>query len=145
MQLRITVILLFIILSSLGYGQDTNGVKSKPAVTDIENLIRLAEGAPEDHMTNYNLATHYYNQGISLIDNMQSGKAKSPDELIAIQQEVEATFNKALPYALKAYEISPNHVGTLTMLSGIYFGLNDIPKSEVFADLAAKAADNTFK
>jgi hypothetical protein len=79
---------------------------------------------------NYNLAIHYYNQGVYIIDNMDY---ELPfEELFAIQEKVMELFQKALPYMLKAYKLDPTRKATLQGLSGIYFGLNDIDKSEFF-------------
>lgn len=79
---------------------------------------------------NYNLAIHYYNQGVNIIDNMDY---ELPfEELFAIQEKVMELFQKALPYMLKAYKLDPKRETTLQGLSGIYFGLNDIEKSEYY-------------
>ncbi|GAB4385051.1 MAG: hypothetical protein Kow0075_16900 [Salibacteraceae bacterium] len=82
---------------------------------------------------NYNLAIHYYNQGVHIIDNMD---IELPfEELFAIQDKVTELFQKALPYMLKAYKLSPERKSILQGLSGIYYGLNDIEKSEYYQKL----------
>ena len=79
---------------------------------------------------NYNLAIHYYNQGVNMIDNMDY---ELPfEELFLIQERVMELFTMALPYMLKAYKLDPSRKATLQGLSGIYFGLNDIEQSEYY-------------
>lgn len=89
---------------------------------------------------NYNLAIHYYNQGVNMIDNMDY---ELPfEELFAVQERVMELFTKALPYMLKAYELDPTRKATLQGLSGIYFGLNDIEKSEYYQKLLDELESN---
>ena len=79
---------------------------------------------------NYNLAIHYYNQGVQMIDQMDY--EDDFEKLFEIQERVLELFKKALPYMLKAYELEPNRKATLQGLTGIYYGLNNIEKSEEF-------------
>lgn len=79
---------------------------------------------------NYNLAIHYYNQGVNIIDNMDY--SLDFEQLFQIQDHVMQLFQKALPYMRKAYKLDPTRKATLQGLSGIYFGLNDIEKSEFY-------------
>lgn len=89
---------------------------------------------------NYNLAIHYYNQGVNIIDNMNY---ELPfEELFMIQEKVMSLFQKALPYMLKAYELDPTRKATLQGLSGIYFGLNDLEKSEYYQKELEKLGGN---
>ncbi|MBT3648635.1 MAG: hypothetical protein HN542_10385 [Flavobacteriales bacterium] len=81
---------------------------------------------------NYNLAIHYYNQGVSIIENMDY--ELDFEELFAIQATVMELFGSALPNMLKAYKLNPYRKETLVGLSGIYFGLNDIESSEHYQE-----------
>lgn len=99
-----------------------------------KNIVELYEKVllldSNNISANYNLGIHYYNQGVNIIDNMDY---ELPfEELFAIQEKVMELFQKALPYMLKAYELDPKRKATLQGLSGIYFGLNDIEKSEYY-------------
>lgn len=89
---------------------------------------------------NYNLAIHYYNQGVNIIDNMDYDQ--DFEQLFAIQEKVMELFAKALPYMRKAYKLDPLRKATLQGLSGIYFGLNDIEKSEQFQKELEKLEGN---
>lgn len=98
------------------------------------NIVQLYEEVlvldSNNISANYNLGIHYYNQGVNIIDNMDY---ELPfEELFAIQEKVMELFSKALPYMLKAYELDSTRKATLQGLSGIYFGLNDIEKSEYY-------------
>lgn len=81
---------------------------------------------------NYNLAIHYYNQGVNLIENMDYDV--DFELIFEIQAQVMDLFGAALPYMHKAYKLNPYRKETLVGLSGIYFGLNDIEKSEYYQE-----------
>lgn len=100
---------------------------------DEASLIQMVKDNPNSEVANHFLATYYYNQGVALIENMDYSADK--DELIAIQDQVMALFKQAVPYAEKAYEINPKAIKTLTMLSGIYFGMNDMEKHDFYKKL----------
>lgn len=78
---------------------------------------------------NYNLAIHYYNQGVQLIESIEVDDIEF-DELFEMQNQVIAYFKKSLPYMLKAYQLEPCRKATIQGLVGIYYGLNEIEKSE---------------
>ena len=116
-------------LSLLHEKEQTNNLDSlsKEIVRLYEEVIALDSN---DVQANYNLAIHYYNQGVHIIDNMDY---ELPfEELFLIQEKVMVLFQNALPYMLKAYMLTPGKSATLQGLSGIYFGLNDIEKSEFY-------------
>ncbi len=108
---------------------------------DIVNLyMGVIKLDSNDIGANYNLAIHYYNQGVNIIDNMDY---ELPfDELFKIQEKVMELFTKALPFMLKAYELDPTRKATLQGLSGIYFGLSDIEKSEYYQKELEKLESN---
>ncbi len=79
---------------------------------------------------NYNLGIHYYNEAVDKIK-----VAEYDLDIVAvglIQDESVALFQKALPYMQRAYELKPNRKEPIIGLSGIYYSLNDIEKSESF-------------
>jgi len=79
---------------------------------------------------NYNLGIHYYNQAVNIIENLNY---ELPfEELFAIQESCVVLFQKAEPFMLKAYKLDPKRKAVLIGLSGIYFSLNDIEKSEKY-------------
>ena len=77
---------------------------------------------------NYNIAILFYNEGVNIIKNLDYDLDLITLELI--QDEVVQLFQKALPYAIKAYNLNPKRKETLIMLSGIYFSLNEMEKSQ---------------
>ncbi|NQV52145.1 MAG: hypothetical protein HQ500_03135 [Flavobacteriales bacterium] len=77
---------------------------------------------------NYNMAIHFYNQGVNIIENMDY--EQDFETLFMIQAQVMDLFGAALPYMKKAYKLNPYRKETLVGLSGIYYGLNDIETSE---------------
>lgn len=77
---------------------------------------------------NYNIAILFYNEGVNIIKNLDYDLDLITLELI--QDEVVQLFQKALPYAVKAYDLNPKRKETLIMLSGIYFSLNEMEKSQ---------------
>ncbi len=89
-----------------------------------------------DYNANYNTAILYYNKGVNKI------KSLDPDAGLLIlnqtQDECAELFRKAEPYMLKAYELNPTRCETIFGLSGIYFGLNEIEKSNHYKELLKK-------
>lgn len=79
---------------------------------------------------NYNLGIIYYNQGVDIVNHMDYSLDLM--ELTLIQDEILVLFKKSLPYMKKAYDLNPTRRETLIGLQGIYFSLNDIPKSDLY-------------
>lgn len=79
---------------------------------------------------NYNLGIIYYNQGVEIVNNMDY--SLDLIELNAVQDKIISLFRQSLPYMKKAYDLNPKRKETLIGLQGIYFSLNDIPKSEAY-------------
>lgn len=89
---------------------------------------------------NYNMAIHYYNQGVNIIENMDY--EQDFETLFMIQAQVMDLFGAALPYMKKAYKLNPYRKETLIGLSGIYYGLNDIETSEKYQEELKKLDSN---
>lgn len=84
-----------------------------------------------DNITaNYSLGIIYYNQAVDII-NKQNYNIDFTT-LAQIQDDCVILFKKALPYAQKAYTLDSKNKNVLEMLSGIYFGLNDLDKSNQY-------------
>ncbi|MCC7303656.1 MAG: hypothetical protein IT233_13530 [Bacteroidia bacterium] len=82
----------------------------------------------------YNLCVLYYNQGVSVINDM-SDETDILD-MDQVQDKALVFFKQALPYALKAYELDPKRRETLVSLSGIYFSLHENDKeAQIKAEL----------
>ena len=82
------------------------------------------------HMANYNMGILYYNEAVDIIKNLDYDVDLITLELI--QDEVVQMFQQALPFMQRAYELNPTRKETLHGLSGIYFSLNELEKSEEF-------------
>lgn len=79
---------------------------------------------------NYNLATLYYNEAADIINNMDYDM--DIIKLNEIQDYCIEIFLKGLPYMKKSYDLNYKRRETLIGLSNIYYGLNDIEKSEQY-------------
>ena len=126
---------------SIIYEKAGEGVDLEETGSQIIGLYEAVIQKDSNNISaNYNLAIHYYNQGVNMIDNMDY---ELPfEELFMVQERVMELFSKALPYMLKAYELDPTRKATLQGLSGIYFGLNDIEKSEYYQQELEKLDSN---
>lgn len=79
---------------------------------------------------NFNMGILYYTQAINLINQLDYGV-----DLRALndaQDNSLSLFRESLPFMEKAYLLDPNRKETLYGLSGIYFSLNEIDKSNEF-------------
>jgi tetratricopeptide (TPR) repeat protein len=111
----------------------TNEAKYSAKEERLYKEVITAE--PSNFRANYNLGVMYYNRAIAIID------ASDPDqtgieELSKLQDKTNPIFLQAKPYFLKAYQIDPKKKEVLEGLAGIYFALNDIPKSNEFKQKA---------
>jgi len=94
-----------------------------------EDAYKLVLGLDSNNLSaNYNLAILYYNEGVNIIKNLDYDLDLIT--LTLIQDEVVVLFQRALPYAERAYLLNPCRKETLIMLSGIYFSLNEMEKSQ---------------
>lgn len=85
---------------------------------------------PNNITANYNLGILYYNEGVEIVNTMDYGLDLV--ELTILQDQIVEMFRTSLPYMKRAYDLNPTRKETLIGLQGIYFSLNDIPKSEAF-------------
>jgi hypothetical protein len=99
----------------------------------IEAYIIVLELDSNDYNANYNTGVLFYNKGVNNIKNLDP-EAPIPI-IVGTQDECVVLFKKALPYMLKAYELNPKRREVLIGLSGIYFSLNEIEKSNHYNKL----------
>ena len=97
-------------------------------------LIQQLKENPDDFSLNYKLATYYYNEAVNSIESLDYNAANLENE----QGKIELLFTKALQPALLAHRKNQEHEDVLTMLSGIYFGLNDMRMSDYYKGLLSK-------
>jgi hypothetical protein len=128
---------------------DTQDIKFKLALASVLN--RPTENEPLDSITsikvknlfneilkidadnasaNYNLAIIHYNEGVEIVSNMDYDM--DIEKVNEVQDRCVAIFLEALPYMKKSYELKYNLKETLVGLSNIYYGLNDMEKSELY-------------
>jgi tetratricopeptide (TPR) repeat protein len=85
---------------------------------------------PNNITANYNMGILYYSQAINLINQLDYGV-----DLLALndaQDNSISLFRESLPFMEKAYALDPKRKDTLYGLSGIYYSLNEIEKSNEF-------------
>lgn len=92
--------------------------------------LEILELDPDNPGANYNLATLYYNEAADIINHMDYDM--DIQKLNEVQDYCIEIFLKGLPYMKKAYELNYKRKETLIGLSNIYYGLNDIEKSEQY-------------
>lgn len=85
---------------------------------------------PNNISANFNMGILFYTQAINLINQLDYGV-----DLRALndaQDNSISLFRESLPFMEKAYMLNPERQETLYGLSGIYFSLNEIEKSNEF-------------
>lgn len=92
------------------------------------SYLYVIELNPNNYSGHYNLGILYYNESVNIIKNLDYETELMTLDLI--QDECVALFRKSLPYMQKAYELNPKRKDVLVGLSGIYFSLNELEKSE---------------
>jgi len=85
---------------------------------------------PNNPGANYNLAILFYNEAADIINNMDYDMDIM--KLNEVQDHCIEIFLEGLPYMKKAYELNYKRRETLVGLSNIYYGLNDIEKSDAY-------------
>lgn len=96
-----------------------------------KELIKLQ---PSNFRPNFNLAVMYYNKAINLIENTDMDQGIP--EIDKVQEKCIPIFKQSLPYMQRAHEIDPKRKEVLEGLAGIYFALNDLPKSNEYKQKA---------
>jgi tetratricopeptide (TPR) repeat protein len=93
---------------------------------------------PSNFDANYSSGALYYNKAAlyveklnDLANDLSSAGMKKYD---STKMEMDAEFNKALPYFIKAEELNGNDMNTLIALSEIYARLNDLEKSKQYKE-----------
>lgn len=112
---------------------DAAEMNSKPKdVSDkIVQLYKQVLAIDSNNISaNYNLGIHYYNQGVNIIENIDYND--DFEKIMQLQIDVVELFNSALPYMLRAHLLDPSRKDSIRGLSGIYYGLNNLEKSEEY-------------
>jgi hypothetical protein len=125
------ILVFFISVASIAQEPATYEFKQLPASEMSEaDLMQVASDHPEQLAANYNLAIHYYNQGVEIIEGMDYEAGFEAN--FATQEKVQELFKMARIHADKAHSIDANDMKTVKMLAGIYFGLNEMDLHKKF-------------
>jgi len=100
----------------------------KSAIASYEKALELD---PSSAYSTYSIGSLYYNDAAAIVPIMNSlGTSKAETKQFdALKAEMNALFDKALPYFLKAEEADKNDRNTLIALKEIYARKNDYTKS----------------
>jgi len=107
--------------------QGLDSIQTKQIAKLYKEVIDLD---PNNPVANYNLAILYYNEAADIINNMDYDM--DIEKLNEVQDHCVEIFLQALPYARKSYELKYKLKETLIALSNIYYGLNDMEKSDFY-------------
>lgn len=95
-----------------------------------DTYMKILNWDPNNYTANYDLGLLYWNKGVHLMNNIDY--ELNLDSVMQVQNYSVGIFKESLPFAQKAYEIEPKREETLIVLSGIFYSLNDFPKSKAF-------------
>ena len=95
-----------------------------------DTYMKILNWDPNNYTANYDLGLLYWNKGVHLMNNIDY--ELNLDSVIQVQNYSVGIFKESLPFAQKAYEMEPKREETLIVLSGIFYSLNDFPKSKAF-------------
>lgn len=100
-------------------------------------LLKVLELDPKNIKANLNLGVLYYNQGATLMRQMDYDVDLS--QLDVIQENAKKLFKQSLPFMTQVYELDPKDKRVLEGLQGIYYSLNEYDKSNEFKQKLEKA------
>jgi len=95
-----------------------------------DTYMKILNWDPNNYAANYDLGLLYWNKGVHLMNNIDY--ELNLDSVMQVQNYSVSIFKESLPFAQKAYEMEPKREETLIVLSGIFYSLNDFPKSKAF-------------
>ena len=107
-----------------GENRKVNGTYWNKAKTFFDLVLDID---PDNLNANYNLGILYYNKAVNIINGTDYDI-----DLVAlsdIQDTSIILFRQSLPYMETALKLEPENENTLVGLSGIYFALNEIERS----------------
>ncbi|MBL4667647.1 MAG: hypothetical protein JKY30_00065, partial [Flavobacteriales bacterium] len=110
--------------------ETTEGLDSVQLVQIKKLYIEILDLDSNNPGANYNLAILHYNEAADIINDMDYDMDIM--KLNEVQDYCIKVFKEGLPYMMKSYELGYKMRETLIGLSNIYYGLNDIEKSELY-------------
>ncbi len=84
-------------------------------------LLKVLELDSKNISANINLGIIYYNQGATLMREMDYDTDLS--QLEVVQENAKKLFKQSLPFMIKVYELDPKALRAIESLEGIYNGL----------------------
>ncbi len=123
---RIALLFTFGIAPLLSFSQEKTSQEKNNTKFKFEKLSEEKNGTV-DFKKNYDLGSQHYNKGVDII---KTGKEDiTLAELAAIQDSSIEQIKLAIPYLIKAHELSPTDKNTLEGLVGSYIIIADNKKS----------------
>lgn len=110
--------------------ETTAGLDSIQTLQIKDLYLAILSIDSENPGANYNLAILYYNEAADIINNMDYDMDIM--KLNEVQDYCIEIFLEGLPYMKKSYDLNYKRKETLLGLSNIYYGLNDIEKSNAY-------------
>lgn len=108
---------------------DSNPEQNEQFFSKIQEVYnKVLELDSNNISANYNLGILFYNKAVNIINNLDYDMDMFA--FMEVQENCVEIFKQSLPFMEKAYELDPNRKETLIGLSGIYFSLHEIDKSE---------------
>lgn len=77
----------------------------------------------------YNLGALYYNSGAAIIE--KANDEKDLKKYDVLKKQADETFEKALPYLEKAYELNPEDNSTMQSLKTLYYRTGNMEKHDL--------------
>lgn len=109
--------------------KENNGKFFNLTKTTLNSVLDLD---PNNITANYNMGLLYYNKAVDLIND-----SDYDIDIVTFEKILDdnvTLFKQSLPFMEKAYELDPKRKETLMGLSGIYYGLHDIEKSNSYKE-----------
>lgn len=95
--------------------------------------VKILEMDPGNYDGHYRYSLLKWNHGVDIIFSLPTDATIPQTD--SAQDEAVKRFKEALPHAEKAYEIRPDRIETLVMLSGIYGCLGEYEKAAKFDEM----------
>ncbi len=121
--MRITILSICLFLIGTLNLNAQSDAKIERVVNAETKLMDAASANPQDAKAQYNLAVYYYNQANELLKEEAAGAAPGVE---GVNPEIERLFSMAMPSAHMAYNLDSKNLDILKLLSGVYFGTNQM-------------------
>ncbi|MFL9832924.1 tetratricopeptide repeat protein [Chryseobacterium terrae] len=124
---------------NLGVLQSKNPATEADAITSFKKAIELAPNDIKLKDNAYqNLVYTTIGDDDAAVKEINAIRKSDPDKATTLIEARKERFNKALPYAEKWYQVSPNNIDSVTVLKDIYGMLRNQAK---VTELKAKEAE----